>query len=186
MLPLLTNIKRCNVSGLGPRQGDRPPKGQVCAGFKRIAEQAWQTAIKVINNHRARIHESVLQIFDASRKITYAVANTVIETREVFSTTSLDGILDLRSYRVNFRPQAACGRNVQLQVACIWATDSSQKHGFRPIMIFQSRPGLEAAGVKELLCHLGECLFFTCPCLLDDAIFVLQKQCQGYIRMARS
>ena len=42
--------------------------------FNKIARQAWHTSIKAINNHRDKLRESVLQIFDAPRKITDVVA----------------------------------------------------------------------------------------------------------------
>ena len=87
--------QRDNISGLG-KEIDLL-KDRHALAFNKIAKQAWQTAVKAINNHRARICKShgELQILDTSRKTTDAVADTVVE--KVFSTTSLDAILDLRS-----------------------------------------------------------------------------------------
>ena len=38
---------------------------------------------------------------------------------------------------------------------------------------------LEAAGVKELMDYLSECLFVKDLCLLADAKFVWQRRCRG-------
>ena len=87
--------------------------------FKKISKQAWQTAIKAINNHRAKICEGVLQIFDTASKTTDVVVNAVVE--KVFVTMSLHAILDLRSDclkpLVEATPDAKC--------ACIWETVSA-------------------------------------------------------------
>ena len=53
------------------------------------------------------------------------------------------------------KPLADVTPNTKL--ACIWETESSYKFGFTSIL--QSGPGLEAAGVKELLDYFGEYLF---------------------------
>ena len=94
-------------------------KDQHTLAFNKIAWQAWQTIIKVINNHWEKICESVLQILDSPRKPTDVVANTVVEN--LLDTTPLDVILDLRSDclkpLVEATPDAKC--------ACIWETVSA-------------------------------------------------------------
>ena len=106
------------------------------------------------------------------------VSNTVVE--KVFATTSFDAILVIQSNRLviqsdRLKPLADATPNAKF--ACIWEIESSYKYGFRTI--FQRGLGLEAAGVKELMGYLGECLFMNDLCLLADSKFVLQRRCRG-------
>ena len=72
LLPLLREtkfvalIERDNIGGLA-KEIDLLKDWRALA-FYKISRQAWQTAIKPINNHRGEIRESVLQIFDTPRK----------------------------------------------------------------------------------------------------------------------
>ena len=84
-----------------------------------------------------------MQIFDAPRKITDVVANTVVE--KVFDTKSLDVILDIQSDHLEQLADAT----PNTKLPCICESESSYKFGF--CSNFQCCPGLEAAGVKELL-----------------------------------
>ena len=74
---IVTLIERKNVGGLA-REVDLS-KDLHALAFKKFPRQAWQTAIKAINNHQVKISESVLQIFDTPSKITDMVADMVVE-----------------------------------------------------------------------------------------------------------
>ena len=106
--------------------------------FKKISKQAWQTAIKAINNHRAKICEGVLQIFDTASKTTDVVVNAVVE--KVFVTMSLHAILDLRSDCLKPLPDST----PFTKFACIWETDSSYRFGFSSIS--KADPGWNKPG----------------------------------------
>ena len=121
-----SNIERDNIGGLG-KEIDLLKDLHVMV-FNKIVKQAWQTAIKAINKHLGK-----------------SVSLFAKQRMKVLGTTSLEGILDLRSVRL--KPLAEATTNTKF--ACTkfaWETDSSYKYGF--CSIFQSGPGLKAAGVK--------------------------------------
>ena len=84
--------------------------------FDGIARRAWKTALRGINQHRQKMRECVLQIFDSTRKPSDVVANMVVE--RVFGKTSLDPLLDLRSDRLKLIEDGA----PVPALACIWET----------------------------------------------------------------
>lgn len=141
-------IERDNISGLGKEIDllkDRHAKA-----FDGIARRAWTTALRGINQHRQKMRECVLQIFDSTRKPSDVVANMVVE--RVFGKTSLDPLLDLRSDRLK---PIADGAPVPA-LACIWETVDSSRLGFRSVL--QNGTKLDTAGIDSLLNFLGECL----------------------------
>ena len=111
-----------------------------------------------------------MQIFDTARRTTDVLANTKVEN--VFCTMSLNATLDLRSDCL--KQLAEVASNTKL--VCIWETESSDKFGFSSI--FQTATGLEAAGVRERLDNLGECLLMSDLCLFND----MNLSCRGCVR----
>ena len=104
---IIALVKHDNLAGLAGADQIDLLKGRHAMAMREIANRAWFTALKGINNHRDKIHVSVMEVLADARAATDVVANHVAE--KVLGTKSMAPFLDMKSARL--RPLAQAAQN---------------------------------------------------------------------------